>query len=208
MVITMNIDKFDLFYGLSDKTKEKAIYWVVSFCLSFSILFINRSEDTFLHLKMSSSFKGIALFGLTIFFLGLIAYSFILGVVIVTDIFMFKDKQKKNFINKPVLSFEQKDKVLKKIRARKELYAVIIKPQSLPYRLTDKQWRYYTSKIGNRAEIASKAKFLLWVEGKVKTDNHLNDDEILFLNELLFSSDDLKLLSRIHKEAKTSLLRK
>jgi len=198
----MKIDKIDFFYGLSDKTKEKISYWFLSFFLSISILFLNRSDGAFLHLDFTPSIKGIALTGLSIFFLGLVAYSFILAVIIYTDLQMFKSRQKKNYINKPVLSPEQKDKVLKKIRLRKELYAVIIKPHSLPFKLTDSQWRYYTSRIGNRAEIVSKARFLCWIEDKVKEDAQFNDDEMIFLNDLLFSTDDLKVFSHLQEEKK------
>lgn len=198
--MVMNIDKFDIFFGLSDKTKEKSVYWIFSFVITVATLLLNRTNDTFLHLEFPTDFKGIALFGLTIYFLGLVVYSVVLGVMIVTDLCMFRTKRKKSFIDKPVLSAEQKEEVFKRFRVRKELYALVIKPHRLPYTLTDKQWVYYTSKIGNRAEVASKVKFLLWIEEKVKTDSPLSSDDLTFLNELLFCSDDVKLLSRLHNE--------
>lgn len=195
MVIALKIDKFDIFFGLSDKTKEKMRYWFLSLFFSILVLFLKRSEDSFLHLEFPSGLGEAILFSLSIFFIGLVAYSLILGSMIVTDIHMFKTEQKKSFIDKSILNLEQKDKVMKKIRARKELYTVVIKPKNLPYELTEQQWRYCVSKIGNRSEVAAKAKFLFWVEQKIKNNSPLNEDELLFLNELLFSTDDLKLLS-------------
>jgi len=196
------LDKYDVFYGIEKNTKEKFVYWIYSVIFTVILLLCSNSNKEFLFLKAAKTPKEFYLLGLSIFFLGLVLYIALIILLITLDIKKFKKQEKSFFIYTRILNKSQKTKVLKKLLIRKDLYTLIAKTDMKQDLLSEKHWRYYFKKIGSKKNIILKLKFLHFIEKKVKEDEPLNDKEIDYINNLLFSKEDLTLFQKLEKDIK------
>ena len=192
------IDKYDVFYGISDQAKQKVYYWINSLFFSMVLLFWFKDKQGFFHLGIPFTMKGVFLFILSLFVLGLLLYAVVLIIIVLADIIQFKRKEKKLFIKTRTLNNQQKDKIAKKIFMRKEIYEIILNPTD--NHLTKKQWKYYTKKLGTKKEILSRMKFLNYLVYKIKEEEPLKGIEIDYLNDMLFSKEDIHLVKKIQKD--------
>ncbi|MCK2000137.1 hypothetical protein MZM54_01900 [[Brevibacterium] frigoritolerans] len=199
----MWIDKYDIFYGISGQTKERIMYWTFSFIFSIILLFWLQEKSSILYFGLPTDQKSTILLLISIFLLGLVMYILILLVAVLADVKQFKKKQKKYFIRTRVLSNLQKERALKKIQMRKDLYSIIIQPDGVKYSaLTENKMNYYVKKLGTRNEILSKTMFLNLMGRKIKEELSLKDKEIDYLNDLLFSNEDIEIFQRLKNDMK------
>lgn len=199
----MWIDKYDMFYGISGQTKEKIMYWTFSFIFSITLLFWLREKRSILYFELPTDQKSALLLFISVFFLGLVMHILFLLIAVLADIKQFKKKQKKYFIRSRVLNTIQKERSLKKIQIRKELYSIIIQPDGVRYTALDEnKKRYYVKKLGTKNEILSKTMFLNLMERKINEEMPLKDKEIDYLNDLLFSNDDIEIFQRLKNDMK------
>lgn len=195
------IDKYDVFYGLSEDTKDKLMYWLYSFIFSSVLLFWFKDKNNIYHLQMPTKSNEISLFLLSVFSMGLTIYILFLIAAVMIDIKQFKKVKNRYFIRTRTLSNFQKERLLKKIYIRKELFSIVVKPLSQSQvELTEKQWKFYVKKIGTRNEILSRMKFLYYIENKIREDIPLKNKEMEYLNDLMFSKDDLALFQKLKKD--------
>lgn len=196
------IDKYDVFYGLSGGTKDKLIYWIYSFIFSSVLLFWFKDKNKMIyHLQMPTNSNEISPFLLSVFSMGLIIYILFLIAAVMIDIKQFKKVKNRYFIRTRTLNNFQKERLLKKIYIRKELFSIVVKPLSQSQvKLTEKQWKFYVRKIGTRNEILSRMKFLYYIENKIREDIPLKNKEMDYLNDLMFSKDDLDLFQKLKKD--------
>ncbi|MGN5650629.1 hypothetical protein [Bacillus sp. Brlt_9] len=201
----MKIDRYDMFYGISETTKEKIMYWIYSTIFSVILMcWIKEKNETFLQLSISLNPRLVASLFLSIFILGLILYFIVLVVMSVLDLKHFKKIKSRYLIQTKVLNPSQKERALKKIQMRKGLYSVVLSPRNISSnkKLSSKQLEFYTKKLGTKNEIASKMRFLEIVESKIVQEVQLKNSEVEYLNDLLFSSEDIKLFQRLQKDLK------
>ncbi|MED2737421.1 hypothetical protein [Bacillus toyonensis] len=201
----MKIDRYDIFYGISETTKEKIMYWLYSTVFSTILMcWIKEKNETFLQLSISLNPRLVASLILSIFILGLILYFIVLVVMSVLDLKHFKKIKGRYLIQTNVLNPSQKDRALKKIQMRKGLYSVVLSPHNVSSnkKLNGKQLEYYAKKLGTKKEITSKMRFLEIIEAKILQESHLKNSEVEYLNDLLFSSEDIKLFQRLQKDLK------
>lgn len=197
------IDKFDVFYGITNQTREKVMYWIFTCIVSIAVLYNYKETKHFVHLSFPSSIMESFLFMLSLLLLGLITYFLVLIIYMYLDIKHFRKQDKQYFINQTVLNVGQKERILKKIHLRRELYSIILKPnEHNDKKLTDKQWRFYVKKVGTRNEILSKMKFLHYIEMKIKEIQPLKNPEIEYLNDMMFEKRDIYLFKRLQKDLK------
>lgn len=196
------LDKYDLFYGIEKNTQEKFVYWIYSAIFNVVLLLCSNDKSEFLFLKVANTPMEFYLLGLSIFFLGLIFYVVFIVFLIILDIKRFKKQEKSFFIYTRILNKSQKTKVLKKLFIRKDLYTLIAKTDVAQNLLSEKKWKYYFKKIGSKKNIILKLKLLHFIEKKIKEDEPLNDKEIDYINELLFSKEDLSLFHKLEKDIK------
>lgn len=199
----MWIDKYDIFYGISGQTKEKIMYWTFSFIFSITLLFWLKEKRSILHFELPTDQKSTFLLLISVFFLGLLMHILFLLIAVLADVKQFKKKQKKFFIRSRVLNTLQKERSLKKIQIRKELYSIIIQPDGVRYTALDEnKKKYYVKKLGTKNEILSKTMFLNLMERKIDEEMPLKDKEIDYLNDLLFSNDDIEIFQRLKNDMK------
>ncbi|WP_456363911.1 hypothetical protein [Priestia aryabhattai] len=196
------LDKYDLFYGIEKNTQEKFVYWIYSAIFNVVLLLCSSGKSEFLFLKQANNPMEFYLLGLSIFFLGLIFYVVFIIFLIILDIKRFKKQEKSFFIYTRILNKSQKTKVLKKLFIRKDLYTLIAKTDVTQNLLSESKWKYYFKKIGSKKNIILKLKLLHFIEKKIKEDEPLNDKEIDYINDLLFSKEDLSLFHKLEKDIK------
>lgn len=199
------LDKYDIRYGIRKHTKENFLYWIYTLIFSFAMLYIFKSKNKFFHFEIPNNLKEFGLFSLSILPLGLIISLLMLVISFFLDISHFKSNQKKYFVRGRILNYSQKERVLKKLYIKKELCLFILKPdESYEDKISEKQWNYYTKKLGSKKEIISRLKFLNYLENQIIKELPLKDQEITYLNNLMFSTDDITL----YQDLKENVLNK
>lgn len=201
----MKIDRYDIFYGISETTKEKIMYWLFSTVFSIILMcWIKEKNESFLQLSISLNPRLVASLFLSIFILGLLLYFIVLIVMSVLDLKHFKKIKSRFLIQTNALNPSQKERALKKIQMRKGLYSVVLIPHNVSSnkKLNGKQLEYYAKKIGTNKEIVSKMRFLEIIESKILQETHLKNSEVEYLNDLLFSNEDIKLFQQLQRDLK------
>lgn len=195
-------DQMDVRYGMSKPVKQRFIHYV----LAWGVVAVIGGHFMEWHAFWTFQFPedNGQLFGdlAGIAGLGLAVYGFVLLFRLRRDVRLFRLTARKDLFIGDRTTKNQVDKAVHRINTRIEMYSIISRPHDLDVfeQLDWKTWSYYVKKLGSKQEVEARIFCLERLKEKLMTGRPLQPGQKLFLNELLHSEEDRKLVERIRRD--------
>lgn len=195
-------DQYDLRFGLQKDTKQLALYYLWLFFINILLMYHFLDWKAFTEYQIPANNQQLIGGVAGISFTGMMAYSIRLFFKVRRDVRMFREERREWLFIGDIIKKSQKEKVLEKIYTRIEMYSIVSRPKDIDLfeRLNEKTWLFYVKLLGTKEEVDAKIFYLQRLREKVEMGKTLTKDQKEYLNDLLFSDEDYRLLQRIQKD--------